>query len=142
MEEATAQLQPADDAAAVRRRILIVDDDPNEVEALALRLEKQGFIAMRAATGGEALREVKSRRPHLVLLDLQLPDLDGLSVGRQIFDDPQTFDIPVIVVSGMVRPDIVRCSRAAGCRYYVRKPYDPNALLVLIEQAIGESMGW
>lgn len=62
-----------------------------------------------------------------------------LRVCQQLVDNPATCDIPVIILSGMQRPDIIRRSRSAGCRYYVRKPYDPNALLVLIDQAIEES---
>ena len=50
--------------------------------------------------------------------------------------------IPVIILSGMERPDIIRRSRAAGCQYFVRKPYDPNALLILVQHAIGETRGW
>ncbi len=54
-------------------------------------------------------------------------------------DNEATCDIPVIVVSGMESPDVIRRSRAAGCYYYLRKPYDPNALLTLIQQAIDEA---
>jgi CheY-like chemotaxis protein len=81
-------------------------------------------------------------RPSLIVLDLRLPDTDGFSVCSQLVDDPATSEIPVIILSGMERPDIIRQSRAAGCQYFVRKPYDPNALLILIRQAIDESRGW
>ena len=77
--------------------------------------------------------------PDLVLLDLRLPTSDGLSVCQQLTDAPETCGIPVIIVSGMERPDIVRRSRAVGCQYFVRKPYDPSALLVLVEHALAES---
>ena len=75
----------------------------------------------------------------LVLLDLGLPDTSGLKVCQRLVDDPATSDIPIIVLSGIQKPDIIRSSRSAGCRYYVRKPYDPNALLVLIDRAIEET---
>jgi len=58
---------------------------------------------------------------------------------KQCKKQGQDFGIPVIVLSGMERPDVIRRSRAAGCLYYVRKPYDPNALLILINHAIGET---
>jgi CheY-like chemotaxis protein len=80
--------------------------------------------------------------PHLVLLDVHLPDIDGLSVCQQLADDPATSHIPVIILTGMERPDIIRRSRAAGCQYFVRKPYDPNALLILIQHAIAEARQW
>lgn len=80
--------------------------------------------------------------PHLVLLDLRLPDMEGFELGEQLADDPTTAGVPVIVLSGMERPDIVRRTRAAGCRFFMRKPYDPNALLVLIKSALEESSIW
>jgi CheY-like chemotaxis protein len=68
-----------------------------------------------------------------------LPDVDGLELCQQLVDDAQTGEIPVIIVSGREQDDVVRRSRAAGCQYYVRKPYDPNVLLTLIRQAIDEA---
>ena len=70
----------------------------------------------------------KDENPHLVLLDVRLPDVDGFVVCEELADDPDTCAIPVIMLSGMERPDIIRRSRAVGSQFYVRKPYDPNAL--------------
>jgi CheY-like chemotaxis protein len=75
-------------------------------------------------------------------LDLRLPDSDGLTVCQKLVDSPETCGIPVIIVSGMEHPEILRRCRAAGCHFYVRKPYDPNALLVLIRQAIDDTSHW
>ncbi len=125
-----------------RHRILVVDDDEAMVELLTERLTRQGFEALSAETGESGLAVARKELPSLVILDLRLPDTDGLSVCQQLADSPETCAIPVIILSGMERPDIIRCCRAAGCYYFVRKPYDPNALLVLIEQAIGEAGQW
>ncbi len=81
----------------------------------------------------------REQQPDCILLDLGLPDVDGFELCQQLVDSEATCDIPVIVVSGMDRPNIIRRCRAAGCHYYVRKPYDPNALLALIHRAIGEA---
>ena len=99
-------------------------------------------VTVLTFAGGMALALAKAEHPDLVVLDLRLPDTDGFTVCNDLADDPATAGTPVIIVSGMVRPDIIRQSRAAGCSYYVRKPYDPNALLILIEQAIRESEVW
>jgi len=131
------QPQPAEDSTE-RGLILIVEDDSSIAEVLTIRLHRQGFRALATGLGRRALPLAREHRPALILLDLRLPDVDGLQVCRQLDDDPQTAAIPKIVLSGMERPDIIRQTRTAGCQYYVRKPYDPNALLVLIEQAIGE----
>jgi CheY-like chemotaxis protein len=120
-------------------RILIVDDDEAMVDVLSRRLSQQGFDTLAAYSGGAGLELARKELPLLILLDLRLPDQDGLAVCEQLVDSAETCDIPVIVLSGLDRPDILRRCRAAGCHYFVRKPYDPNALLVLIRQAITDS---
>lgn len=125
------------------RRVLIVEDDQDSAEVLSVRLERLGFRTHIAHTGSEGLDWARTQHPHLVLLDIRLPDQSGLEVCRELADGEETAGTPVIMLSGMSRPDIIRCSRAAGCQFYVRKPYDPNALLILIQQALdeAESMG-
>jgi len=122
--------------------ILIIDDDNAMVDVLSRRLKQQGFDVLTADCGQDGLAMAQSARPSLVLLDLRLPDTDGFSVCQRLGDTDSTCDIPVIIVSGMERPDVVRRCRAAGCHYYLRKPYDPNVLLVLIRQALVDFRGW
>jgi len=120
-------------------RILIVDDDEAMVDVLSRRLSQQGFETLAAYSGEAGLALARKELPVLILLDLRLPDRDGLAVCEHLVDSAETCDIPVIVLSGLDQPDILRRCRAAGCHYFVRKPYDPNALLVLIRQAITDS---
>jgi DNA-binding response OmpR family regulator len=122
--------------------ILIVDDDEAMAEVLSRRLRQQGFATATADSGAAGLAYARSLQPSLVVLDLRLPDASGFTVCQQLADSPETCHIPVIILSGMERPDIIRQSRAAGCDYFVRKPYDPNALLVLIREALRERSGW
>jgi DNA-binding response OmpR family regulator len=122
--------------------VLIVDDDHSQAEVLAFRLAKQGYETLTANTGRAGLQLALAESPNLVLLDLRLPDVDGLNLCQELTDDGRTCGIPVIILSGMERPDIIRRSRAAGCHYYVRKPYDPNALLLLVQSAIREAASW
>ncbi len=119
-------------------KILIVDDDESIVEVLSLRLSALGFKPLAAHSGADGIQKAREDQPSLILLDLRLPDTDGLSVCQELVDSSDTWDIPVIIVSGRDDPDIVRQCRAAGCRFFVHKPYDPNALLILIHQALGE----
>jgi DNA-binding response OmpR family regulator len=119
--------------------VLIVDDEPDISEPLRMRLDRLGFRVSVAPRGDLALKLARSEPLDCILLDLCLPDVDGLELCQQLVDDEMTCDTPVIIVSGAERKNIIRHCRAAGCHYYVRKPYDPNALLTLIRQAIGES---
>jgi CheY-like chemotaxis protein len=121
------------------QRILIVDDDETTADVLTIRLNQQGFRTSVAENGEQALLLARTERPSVILLDLRLPDIDGFELCRELVDNEETCDIPVIIVSGMESPDVIRRSRAAGCYYYLRKPYDPNALLTLIQQAIDEA---
>ncbi len=127
------------DDALQPRSILIVDDDEAMADVLSLRLGRQGFATTVADSGELALTLAQAESPDLILLDIRLPDMDGLELCQQLVDHELTSEIPVIIVSGMEHPDIIRRSRAAGCFYYIRKPYDPNVLLTLIEQALEKS---
>ena len=126
-------------SGATQRSILIVEDDEALADVLSLRLSRQGFETTVADSGQLGLALARAEKPSVILLDLRLPDMDGFELCQELVDDEQTCEIPVIILSGLEQPDIIRRSRAAGCLYYVRKPYDPNALLALIQQAIDES---
>ncbi len=121
--------------------ILIVDDDAM-TDLLALRLQKQGFETITVATGERGLQRARSQQPAVIVLDLRLPDADGFDVCQHLADSPETCAIPVIILSGMEHPDILRRCRAAGCQFFLRKPYDPNVLLTLIRQSIDDAAHW
>ena len=123
----------------VKQCILIVEDDLSQSEVLAHRFTNLGHNTLTAQTGQMGLRLARAERPDLILLDIRLPDIDGLSVCHELNDDAETCDIPIIVLSAMERPDIIRRTRSAGCHYFLRKPYDPNVLLMLAQAAIDNS---
>lgn len=133
------ELKLAREETPQRPTILVIDDDEALADLLSERLKRQGFHAVTADSGKSGLAMAKKERPSLVVLDLRLPDMDGFSICEELADSCETCDIPVIILSAMEQPDIIRRARLAGCFYFVRKPYDPNALLVLIRQALEES---
>lgn len=121
-----------------KTKILVIDDDKDQVEVLRYRLSQQGFEVIPAFTASEGFELLKSKKPHLVLLDIELPDATGFELCERISDDPETYQIPVIFLSGVEQDGVVRRARSAGCSFYMRKPYDPNALLVLIKQTLND----
>ena len=127
---------------ARRRTVLIVDDDEGQTTALAWRLQNQGFETLTAHTGGAGVELARQESPDIILLDLQLPDADGLDLCQQFGDDPATCGTHVFIISGQERGDVVRRARAAGCDYYLRKPYDPSVVLMLIERALDRLGEW
>ena len=97
------------------KTILVIDDDESQVVALEYRLQQQGFRVQTAYTGRQAIELARDVEPDLILLDLRLPDIEGFDVCAELADTPNTCCIPVIILSAMERPDIVRRSRSAGC---------------------------
>ena len=129
-------------AAFPRQTILIIEDDRAAADVLSRRLRQQGFDTLTAASGRQGLTVARSKQPDLVVLNLRLPDTDGFSVCRELVDAPETACVPVLLLSDLARPHIVRRCRAAGCQFFLRKPYDPNVLLVLICEAIRQNRHW
>ena len=116
--------------------ILVIDDDSDQNTTLAYCLKRQGFDVTTTTTGAQGRVLAKEVRPALILLDVQLPDDNGFAICSDLEEDPQTSDIPVLMISGSDQPQNVRQARLAGSKFYIQKPYDPNALLVLIGHAL------
>lgn len=122
--------------------VLIIDDETAQSEVVKHVFSRQGYRVSTCATSQDGLAAAHSERPDLILLDIRLPDSDGLETCSCLCDGPETAGIPVIIISGVDDSDVLQRARAAGCHYYVRKPYDPSALLVLAKSAIAESRDW
>jgi two-component system cell cycle sensor histidine kinase/response regulator CckA len=142
IHDAGVELQPVEQLQERERTVLIIDDDAAQSESLAWRLQSQGFETLTASLGRRGLVLARSERPDVILLDLQLPDIDGLKVCQELTDSPATAGIPVVIISGHDRADVVRQARSAGSEFFLRKPYDPNVVLMIVEQAIARSRQW
>ena len=115
IQSAFPELEPQRPDDTRPSSILLVDDDEDQVFCLTKRLETLGFETNVALTGRHGIDLAHLERPNLIVLDLRLPDIDGLEVCSQLADSPQTCGIPIIILSGMDRPDVIRNARAAGC---------------------------
>lgn len=119
--------------------ILIADADRSLADSLGRGLEQQGYYTLMARSGEAAIEMALSSIPQLIVMDQRLPDMDAVAAVERLAAQPETCHIPVIILRGMTRPDIIRRSRVAGCQYFVRKPCDPAALFLLIRHAIEET---
>jgi len=113
-------------------RILIVDDDPQFRRTLHLALDFCGYEAGDAADGEEALEAVAAHVPDLIVLDWQLPGMDGIQTCRNL---RAHYDVPVIIVSGN-RSNSKVAALNAGANDYLAKPFAMNELLTSIESAL------
>jgi CheY-like chemotaxis protein len=116
----------------LRRRVLVVDDDPEIVTFLATLLELEGIDSTVATSAAAALEKLEHTVPNLVLLDIAMPDRDGLDLCRELKNDPRTRDVPVFVVSARPGKDVVERALAAGAEEFIRKPFENQELIARI----------
>src|SRR5512144_3249464 len=113
-------------------RILIVEDEPVIRDLVAQILEEDGVELRCVAGGAEGLREARRHRPHLVLLDIVLPELDGISVCRLLRAQPALREVPVYMLTARVRKADREAARRAGATGYIEKPFKAQQLRVLV----------
>jgi CheY-like chemotaxis protein len=106
--------------------VLVVDDDPDILDAICEILDAEGYRVARARDGAEALGRVDDERPDVVLLDLMMPVMDGVAFSVELRKRPADRDVPIVVISAEANPQRVASVRAAG---YLAKPFDIDALL-------------
>jgi CheY-like chemotaxis protein len=109
-------------------RILIVDDNVTNLKLVAYLMKAKGYEVATAIDAETALEAVRTTRPRLILMDLQLPGIDGLELTRQLKSDPETREIIVIAVTAYAMKGDQDRAFAAGCDDYVTKPIDTRQL--------------
>lgn len=116
------------------RRILVVEDQEDNRRILHDLLTSAGYEVIEALTGEDGVAVAESRRPDLILMDIQLPGLDGYEATRRIKANPALKRVPIIAVTSYALSGDEAKARAAGCDAYVTKPFSPRALLAVISQ--------
>ena len=120
-------------------RILVVEDEPDLLEAVVFALRKEGMKPIPCKDGEEALRLVKERRPDLVLLDLMLPGLDGIEVCRRLRASEETARIPIIMVTAKAEETDAVIGLGVGADDYVRKPFGLKELAARVRSLLRRS---
>ena len=116
------------------KRILVVEDQEDNRQILRDLLASTDYEIVEAENGLEALAAVAKQRPDLILMDIQLPILDGYEATRRIKADPELRSIPIIAVTSYALSGDEARAREAGCDAYVPKPYSPRQLLAKINE--------
>ncbi len=116
------------------KRILVVEDQEDNRQILRDLLASTDYEIMEAENGLEALAAVAKHRPDLILMDIQLPIIDGYEATRRIKADPELRSIPIIAVTSYALSGDEAKAREAGCDAYVPKPYSPRQLLAKINE--------
>ncbi|MEM7355385.1 MAG: response regulator [Acidobacteriota bacterium] len=119
-----------------RRKIVVIEDEPDILEAIEYNLEREGFQVISATSGDEGLKTVVREGPDLLLLDLLLPGLDGIEVCRQLKMDPMTQKIPIIMVSAKGEESDIVLGLGVGADDYVTKPFRPKELIARVRAVL------
>jgi two-component system, cell cycle response regulator DivK len=117
----------------MRKCILVVEDQEDNRQILRDLLTSGGFDMIEAENGADAITAAEANRPDLILMDIQLPILDGYEATRRIKANPDLKSIPIIVVTSYALSGDEDKARRAGCDDYVAKPFSPRALLAKIK---------
>jgi CheY-like chemotaxis protein len=123
------------------KRILLVEDNPVNRRLAQFLLKSKGYEVWEATTAPEAFAAVKERRPDLILMDIQLPDVDGLTATRRLKADPATHDIPVVAVTSYAMKGDETRALEAGCSGYVTKPIDKTLFLDTVARVLAGKQG-
>ena len=118
--------------------VLVVDDDPDILDAICDILEAEHYRVSRARHGAEALDRVAEERPAVILLDLMMPVMDGVTFASLLRQRPPVADVPILVISADGNP---QRAASVGARGYLAKPFDIDALLAHVAAITGREGG-
>ena len=121
---------------SVRRLVLIADDDDDILALVRATIERSGHEVMAVADGAAALSAMAERRPDLAVLDIAMPELDGLEVLRRLRADDEMRDLPVILLTAQAQAAEVERGFATGASAYVRKPFSPRDLATRVDDLL------
>ena len=119
--------------------LIVVEDELDLLEVLRFSLSREGFSVRTATNGEDAIRLVREKRPDLIVLDLMLPTIDGLSVCRALRSNEQTRELPVVMLTAKGEESDIVKGLEAGADDYVTKPFSPKVLLARINAVLRRS---
>src|SRR3954467_1928770 len=123
----------------MKSKILVVDDEPDALEVLGLKLKEAGFTPIFAKDGSRAITAARDERPALIVLDLMLPEIDGLEVCKILRRDPATAMIPVIMLTARAAEMDRVLGLELGADDYVTKPFSPRELVLRIKKLLSRA---
>jgi DNA-binding response OmpR family regulator len=120
----------------MKTKILVVDDEPDALELIEVNLKGAGFDVLSAANGRQALEKARATLPALVLLDVMLPEVDGLEVCKSLRRDPKTASIPIIMLTARAAEIDRVVGLELGADDYITKPFSPRELILRVKNLL------
>ncbi|HXG04254.1 MAG TPA: response regulator [Candidatus Binatia bacterium] len=122
--------------------VLIVDDEPPVVDLVRVTLEDEQVQVLPAGDGGSGLDLAVTLRPDLILLDVNLPDMDGFEVCRRLRRHPRCAGVKIVMLTAAAQREDIARGLAAGADHYLLKPFSPVRLLTLVGELLPQSRLW
>jgi two-component system phosphate regulon response regulator PhoB len=123
----------------MRPKILVVEDEPEAVELVEFNLKQAGFSVIAAADGAAALKKARAESPALIILDLMLPEMDGLDVCKQLRRDPASARIPIIMLTAKAAELDRVLGLELGADDYITKPFSTRELVLRVKKLLNRS---
>ena len=119
------------------KKILVVEDTEDNRQILRDLLGMAGYDMLEAHDGAEGVAKASEHKPDLILMDIQMPVMDGYEATRQIKANPELKGIPIVAVTSYALSGDEEKARAAGCDAYIAKPYSPRQMLAKVREVLG-----
>ena len=118
------------------KKVLVIEDHPDMRDLLIQQMERMGFLAIPAEQGKEGVEKAVQERPHLILMDIMMPGMDGREATRILRSNPKTQDTPILAASVLFRESELRSCIEAGCNDYIVKPFTFQKLQGKVQEFI------
>ncbi len=116
------------------KKIMVVDDERHIVRLVEVNLQRVGYDVVSAYDGVEALEKITAEKPAMIILDVMMPRMDGFEVLKELRGNPETKDIPVIMLTAKAQDADIFKGWSSGVDSYLTKPFNPRELLVFVER--------
>jgi len=119
------------------KRILVAEDDPNILRQIEFNLQSNGYVIETAQTGADALKQLMTNKPDLLITDIMMPEMDGYELVSSLRSDEQLADLPVIMLTARTQDEDVAQGYNSGTDLYLTKPFNPTELLAFVQRILG-----
>jgi len=131
------------ETSPMNRKILIIEDDPINLRFTKYTLEKKGYQVVTAANGLEGLKKVKTEAPDLIIMDIMLPGIDGFEICHRLRAEPQTAQLPILMISGKAQEADKATGLKVGVDVYLTKPVSPSEIVSRVEALLDrKAVAW
>jgi DNA-binding response OmpR family regulator len=124
----------------IKKTILLVDDEPDLLESLAIRIKASGYNVLMAVDGLDALKKARTLNPDMIILDLMLPKMDGYKVARLLKFDGRYSHIPILILSARGQDMDKERGKSAGADDYMVKPFESTDLISRVERLLAKKI--